>query len=81
MFVLNYSNQDGNAKSYKARKCYLPKGVIKNYNVIVNGKNFYGQPIDSDIKRYKEITKLTIGQGEDYTNGCLIAVDLSRQKN
>ena len=54
-------------------------------------KNFYDQPTDSDVKRYKEIRKLTTGQGEDYTTGCLldydyikskyklIAVDLSRQ--
>ena len=57
-----------------------------------NGKKFYDQPIDSDIKRYEEIRKLTRGQGEDYTAGCLldyeyiknhyrlIAVDLSKQK-
>ena len=48
-----------------------PKGIIKNYNVIINGKNFYDQPIDSGIKWYKEIRKLTTGQGEDYTTGCL----------
>ena len=45
----------------------------------------------SDIKRYEEIRKLTTGQGEDYTTGCLsdyeyiknhcklISVDSSRQ--
>ena len=60
--------------------------------MIINGKNFYDQPINADIKRYEEITKLTTGQGEDYTTGCLldyeyiknhyrlIAIDLSRQK-
>ena len=35
--------------------------------MIINGKNVYEQAIDSDIKRYKEIRKLTSGQGEDYT--------------
>ena len=40
-------------KKYSAKKCYLPKGIIKNYNI--NGKNFYDQPIDSDIKPYEEI--------------------------
>ena len=44
----------------------MSKGIIKNYNVIINGKNFYDQAIDSDIKRYEEIRKLTTGQGEDY---------------
>ena len=29
---------------------HLPKGIIKDYNVIINGKNFYDQVIDSDIR-------------------------------
>ena len=29
-------------------------------------KNFYDQAIDSDIKQYEEIRKLTTGQGEHY---------------
>ena len=92
LFVLVYSNQDDNSKRFKARRYYLPKGIIDNYNVIINGKNFYDQAIDSDIKRYEEIRKLTTGWGKDYTSECLldydfikndyilIAVDLSRQK-
>ena len=55
-------------------------------------KNLYDQAIDFDIKRQKEIRKLTTGQGEDYTTGYLldydyiknhyrlIVIDLSRQK-
>ena len=55
-------------------------------------KNFYDQAIDSDIKLYEDIRKLTIGQGEDYTTGFLLddgyikkhyrlkAVNLSRKK-
>ena len=92
LFVLVYSNVDDNAKRCKSREYFSPKGVIKHYNVVINRKNFYDQPIDSDIKRCKEIRKLTTGQGEDYTRGYfldhdyikkyyrLIAVDLSRQK-
>ena len=92
LFVSSYSNQDDNAKRFQTRRCYLPKGTSDNYNVIINGENLYDQPIDSDIKRYKTIRKLTTGQVEDYTTGCLLdydyiknhyrltAVDLSRQK-
>ena len=77
-------------KRFKSKRYFLPKGIINNY-VIVNGKIFYDQAIDSDIKRYEEIRKLIAAQGEDYTAGCLldydyiknhyifIAVDLSRQ--
>ena len=92
LFVLVYTNEDNNAKRFNAQKFYLPKDIIKNYNVIINGKNFFDQPIDSDIKRYEEITKLTTEQSKDYTTGCLldydyiknhyrlIAGDLRRQK-
>ena len=38
----------------KAERYYLPKGIIKNYNVIINGQNVYDQAVDSDRKRYKE---------------------------
>ena len=68
------------------------QGIIKNYHVIINGKNFYDQAVDSDIKQYEEIKKLSTEKGEDYTTGSLldyeyikihyrlIAVDLSRKK-
>ena len=55
LFLLVYSNEDDNSERFKAKRYYLPKGIIDNYNVIFNGKNFYNQPIDSDIKRYEEI--------------------------
>ena len=90
--VLVYTNQDAASRRFKDKRYYLPKGIIDNYNVIINGKNFYDQTIDSDIKRYEEIRKLKTWQGEDYTTGCLLdyeyvkkhyrltAVDLSRQR-
>ena len=89
LFVLVYSDQNDNAKRFKTRGYYLLKSVIDNVIII---ENFYDQPIDFDVKRYKEIKKLATGQGKDYTNGCLldydyiknhyrlIAADLSRQK-
>ena len=64
LFVLVYANHGDNAKRFNAQKYYLPKVIIKNYNVIINGRNFYGQEIDSDIKRYEGIRKLTTGQGK-----------------
>ena len=75
MFVLVYANEGVNAKIFNARKYYLPKGIIKSYNVIISGKKIYGQPIDSDIKRQEKIGKLTIRQGDDYTIGCVFDYD------
>ena len=72
LFVSVYSNEDSNSKRFKSRRYYLPKGIIDHCNVINNRKTFYDQPIDSDIKRYEEVRKLTTGQGEYYTNGWLL---------
>ena len=92
LFALVYVNKDSDVKQFKIRRYYLTKDIIKNYNLIINEKNFYDQAIDSDIKRYEEIRKLKTGKSNDYTTGCLldyyhiknhwrlIAVGLSRQK-
>ena len=50
LFVLFYINEASNAKRFN-----LENLIYQNYNVIINGKNFYDQPIDSDIKQYEEI--------------------------
>ena len=69
------SNVDDASKRFKAKRYYLTTGITNNYNIIINRKNFYDQQVDSDIKRYKEIRKLTTGQGEDYTTGWLLDYD------
>ena len=38
-------------------------------------KKLCDQAIDSDIKRYDEIKKLTNGQSEDYITRCLLDYD------
>ena len=40
LLELIYSNQDNDAKCYKAQRYYFSNRIIKNYNVIINGKNF-----------------------------------------
>ena len=64
----------------------------KDYNVMINGKNFFDQPINSELKTYENIRKIATGQWGDYTTGCLldysyfkenykmIAIDLSKQQ-
>ena len=39
---------------------------------MINGKNFFDQPIKNDIKPYDDIRKIATGQGDDYTTGCLL---------
>ena len=94
LFVLAYDNTAGNDQvsidSFK--KYFLPRVKIENYNIEIDGRNFYDQPINDLIKQYDEVRKVSTGQGDDYTTGCLldfayfeknyklIAADLSQQK-
>ena len=92
LFVLAnaYGNNITNENSY--RKYFLPRLKIKNYNIEIDGRNFYDQPINDTIKQYNEIRRIPTGQGHDYTTGCLldfsyfekkyrlIVTDLSKQK-
>ena len=72
LFVLIYPSQNDSIKRFNSKMYYLPKGIIRKYCIIANGKNFYDQPINSDIKLYKEIKNFTTGQGEDYFIGYLL---------
>ena len=40
LLELIHSNQDNDAKCYKAQRYYFSNRIIKNYNLIINGKNF-----------------------------------------
>ena len=94
MFVLAYNNKEGDNKvSIDYFKKYsLQRVNIENYNIEIDGKNFYDQPINDSIKQYDKIRKISTEQGDDYTTGCLldfayferkyklIAADLSQQK-
>ena len=37
------------------QKYYLPRIDLKKYNVIIDGRNFYDNPIESDIEKYGEL--------------------------
>ena len=39
---------------------------------MVNGRNFFNQPVKNNLRPYNNIQKIAIGQGDDYTTGCLL---------
>ena len=63
---------------------------MKDHIAKIDGKNFFDQAINNDIKTYENIRKIATGQGDDYTIGGLldypyikenykmIAIDLSK---
>ena len=89
LFVLSFKDDDGRESH---RQYYLPTVEIKDYDVMIDGRNFFDQPIKNDLKTYDNIRKIKKGQGDDYTTGWLlnypsfkkyykfIAIDLSKQQ-
>ena len=85
-FVLSFKDDDGRESD---KQYYLPAVEIKYYNVMIEGRNFFDQPIKSC---YDNIRKIATVQGDDYATGYildylyfkkyykLIAIDLSKQQ-
>ena len=92
LFVMAYNRVDGQPTRNGQRKYYLPRISLNKYSVIIDGRNVYDNPIEIDIEKYRELKKVMIGEGEDYTTESLldfnyfhkhyklVAVDLSKQK-
>ena len=76
LFVLAYvvaadaANDEADIKDNK--NYFLPRGKINNYNLLIDGRNFYNQPINDLIKQYDEVRKVSAWQGDNYTTGCLL---------
>ena len=74
------------------RKYFVLLVDITSYNVLIDGRNLYDQPINDSIRKYDEIRKIATGKGDNYATGCLldyayfknnyqlIAIDLSKQR-
>ena len=73
LFLMAYSREDRNQATRNGqRKYYLPIIDLKKYNVIIDGRNFYDNPIESDTEKYRELKRVMIGKGENYTTGSLL---------
>ena len=72
VLVFNNVNDDNKVERNGHKKHFLPRADITKYNVLIEGRNFYDQPISDQIRKYDEIRKTTTGKGDDYTTGCLL---------
>ena len=94
LFLLAYDDTEGeNQVSVDFfKKYFFPRVKIENYKIEIDITNVYDQLINDLIKQYDEVTKVSIGQPDDYRTGCsldfayfknnyrLIAAYLSKQK-
>ena len=89
LFVLAFEDY---AQRISRKRYYIPNVEIKYYNATIDEKNLFDQPVKNNKITYENIRKITTGQGDDYTTGCLldyaysknyykmIAIDLSKQQ-
>ena len=66
LFVLAFNNTDNDANKVERdshRKYFLPRVDITNYNVLIDGRNFYDQPINDQIGKYDEVREIATGKG------------------
>ena len=87
LFVLAYQNAD---ERQSFSQFYLPKVIVKDYNVIIDKLVFFDLPIKTEEEAYEKI--IDISRNNEYTTGNLldydyfkkyyklIAIDLSKQQ-
>ena len=64
LFVLSFED---NADWRRYKGYFLPTVEIKAYNIMINGKNFFDQPVENDLRTNDNIQKIVTGQGHDYS--------------
>ena len=67
LFVLAFED---NAQRISNKRHYIPNVEIKDYNVIIDGKNFFHQSVKNDKVTYENPRKIATAQGDDYRTGC-----------
>ena len=89
LFVLLFEN---NAVRTGNTSYFLRSVEMKDYNIKIDGRNFFDQPVNHDTRTYGNIMKIAAGQGDGYTSGCLldypyfkeyykmVSIDLSAQQ-
>ena len=69
LFALAFKND---AQRISKKISYISNVEIKDYNVMIDGKNLFDQPVKNNKVTYENIRKIATGQGDDYTTGCLL---------
>ena len=83
---------ENEAQRTSNKRYFLPTVTIKDYNVVIDGRNFFNYPVENDRKAYDSARKIATGPGDNYTTRCLlhpvyfkhyykmIAIDLCKQQ-
>ena len=61
LFVMAYNRlaaaNDNQFNRNSQQKYYLQRNDLNEYNVIIDGRNFYDNPIENDFEKYRDLKK------------------------
>ena len=89
LFVLSFPRNNNTDCRYSFPNYYVPKVKVYDFNILIDGKNFFDLSIKNDEEDYEKIINLS--NNSDYATGNLldfayykkhyrlIAIDLSKQ--
>ena len=68
LFVLALEDD---AQRTSNKRFRIPNVEIKDYNVMIDRKNFFDQLVKNEKVTYQNIRQIATGQGDDNATGCL----------
>ena len=89
LFVLSFPKNNNTDSRYSFSNYYIPKVKVNDFNILIDGKNFFDLSVKNDEEAYDKI--IDMSNNSDYTTGNLldyayykkhyrlIAIDLSKQ--
>ena len=92
MFYLLVSSFENKNDQENYTRYFLPTIKIKYYNVVIDRRNVFYQPVKINLRAYENIQKATNGQDDDYKTALhldyhcfkkyyqLIAIDTSKEQ-
>ena len=76
--VLSFSGNNNTDSRYSYSNYYVPKVKINDFNILINGKSFFGLPGKNEKEAYEKIIEMS--NNNDYTTGNLLDFGYFKKK-
>ena len=70
LFVLSFPRNNNTDSRYSHSNYYVPKVIISDFNVLIDGKSFFDLPVKNEEEVYEKITEMS--NNNNYTTGSLL---------
>ena len=70
LFVLSFPRNNNTESRYSFSNYYVPKVRVNYFNVLIDGKSFFGFSVKNEEKTYEKIIEMS--NNNDYTTGNLL---------